>query len=249
MEYEFMLRSAKELFGYKLIANDGKIGSVRDLIFDERSSTIRYIVADTGGWLTGRRVLLSPASFGTPDWREQAIPVSLTKEQIEGSPEIDEDQTVSRQNEVELGRYYGWPAYWAAAPEAGGYIAAPLPESLPGEAQGQSKPESHLRSMREVMGYHIQAVDGEIGHVDDFVFQDETWINRYMVVDTRNWLPGRKVLVSPLWIQEIDWQDRKVHVNMMQESIRQAPEFDATEPVNRDYEVRLFDYYGRPKYW
>lgn len=244
-----MLRSAGEVLGYKLIATDGSIGNVYDMSFDERTATIRYVVANTGGWLSDRLVLLSTASFGPPDWRKKAIPVALTKEQIENSPTIDADKTVSQHHETELHKYYGWPAYWAAYLPPGTIGFIPERAGAESVAVEEDAQESCLRSVREVTGYHIQAADGEIGHVDDFIFEDDGWVIRYVVVDTRNWLPGRKVLLSPAWVRAISWDERKVQVDLSREQVRNGPEYDPAQPVNREYESRLYDYYGRPKYW
>jgi hypothetical protein len=117
------------------------------------------------------------------------------------------------------------------------------------DAAEEQDRDPHLRSTKEVIGYHIQAVDGEIGHVEDLIVDDEEWFLRYLVVDTRNWLPGKAVLVAPGWAKRVDWVKRKVHVDLPQEAIRDSPEFDPSRPVNREYEVRLYDYYGRPHYW
>jgi hypothetical protein len=106
-----------------------------------------------------------------------------------------------------------------------------------------------LRSVAEVNGYYIQATDGDLGHVEDFVIETETWTIRYLVIDTRKWWSGKKVLVSPLWVERIDWPQSKVFIGMSREMIKNSPEFDPSAPVNRAYEERLFDYYGRPKYW
>ncbi|MCW5981022.1 MAG: hypothetical protein KIT09_23270 [Bryobacteraceae bacterium] len=256
-----MLRSTKEIIGYKLAAVDGAIGSVDDLAFDDRTWEIRYIVGDTGGWLSGRQVLLSPASFGQPDWSNQTIPVSLNKRQIENSPGIDTDKTVSRKYETELHRYYGWPAYWVTPPPGEmAYIPTPAPTYVavadePGVVERDNEqPEdhdaqTHLRGVKEVTGYNIGAIDGDIGHVEEFIVDDDRWAIRYMVIDTRNWLPGRKVLVSPLWIASIRWDERSVYVDLTREAVRNSPEYNPSQPVNRDYEVRLYDFYGRPKYW
>ena len=146
---------------------------------------------------------------------------------------------MSRQQETELHLYYGWTPYWQSG------MAAP---ALAGK-QAETSGDPNLRSSVEVTGYHIQARDGEIGHVEDFLANDEDWVIRYMIVDTRNWLPGKKVLVSPTWIEEVDWLTRDVHVDLKRETIRHSPEFDPDAPVNREYEMRLYDYYGRPKYW
>lgn len=109
--------------------------------------------------------------------------------------------------------------------------------------------DPHLRSAREVIGYHIQAKNGDIGHVEDFIVDDEAWAIRYMVVDTQNWLPGKKVLVAPVWIESIHWAEAKVRVTLTRAKIKKSPEFDPAAPVNREYEDRLYDFYGRPKYW
>jgi hypothetical protein len=242
-----MLRSLDDLRGYTVHATDGDIGTVHAFYFDDQTWTVRYIVVDTGTWLTGRRVLISPLAFGEADWDTQRLYVGLTREQVENSPSIDLDKPVSRQKEEKLHAYYGWPAYWTGtAALTTAYTAAAV-------AQQKEEPEGaqdrHLRSSREVIGYHIDAIDGEIGHVENFVVDDETWIIQYMVVDTRNWLPGRKVLVAPTWVEEIDWAEQEVEVDLHRKTIKNSPEYDPSAPVNREYEVQLYDYYGRPKYW
>lgn len=235
-----MLRSIKSLRGYTLRATDDDVGKTREFYFDDRSWTVRYLVADTGNWLVDRLVLLSPASLGNPDWERKVFPVKLTVEQVEKSPRINADEPVSRQMEIDLHGYYSWAPYWHGA----AYLAAAQVS-----AQKERKGDPHLRSTREVIGYHIQATDGEIGHVDDFVVDDESWAIRYMVVDTRNWLPGKKVLVAPQWTADMDWAGRRVSVDLGKKVIENGPEFDPSLPVNREYEVRLYDYYGRPHYW
>lgn len=254
-----MLRSAKDLHGYRILATDGKIGGVRDLYFDDSTWVVRYVVVDTGKWLPGRRVLISPVEFGEPNWKDLTVPVSLTKERVKNSPSAESDKPVSRQHEMELHRYYGWPLYWMGPPpgetpmglSAEGIAAqkaeADRAENEPGEREPEG--DANLRSVREVTGYGIHATDGDIGHVEDFIIDTPEWIIRYMVVDTRNWLPGRKVLVAPAWIESVDWADRAVKVAMTREEIKSSPEFDASAPVNREYETRLYDYYGRPAYW
>ncbi|MEJ2285807.1 MAG: PRC-barrel domain-containing protein [Desulfobacterales bacterium] len=109
--------------------------------------------------------------------------------------------------------------------------------------------ESHPRSTREVSGYLIQAADGEIGHVEDFIVDDDTWRLRYIVVDTRNWLPGRKVLISTQWTTAIDWAEEKFWIDLSTDRIKNSPEYDPAEPINRENEAKLYDYYGRPVYW
>jgi hypothetical protein len=246
-----MLRSVKELHGYVVHATDGDIGRVHEFLFDDQTWDIRYLVCDIGVWLPGRHVLLSPAALERPHYETQMFPVTLTKERVKDSPDIDTDKPVSRQQETALHHYYGWPVYWGAIEPAGGPAAIPVPPAAVASAEMLAGPmgDPHLQSTQDVLDYYIQARDGDLGHVADFIVDDETWTIRYMVIDTRNWWPGKKVLVAPPWITEIDWGEARVHVDMTQTEIKSSPEFDPAAPVNREYEERLFDYYGRPKYW
>jgi hypothetical protein len=246
-----MLRSAKELIGYTIVATDGEIGRVHDLYFDDQSWGIRYLVADTGTWLSGRRVLLSTASLAEPDWGSESLPVSLTRDRVRTSPDADLDKPVSRQKEIELHTHYGWPVYWQMGGTEGMPPAMPeiSPPPTPTVAPADEFADPTLRSVREVINYHIEASDGEIGHAQDFILETDLWVMRYLVVDTRNWLPGRKVLVSPQWLKGVSWEEAKVIVDLPRSTIEKSPSYDPSEPVNREYEVRLYDYYGRPHYW
>ena len=247
-----MLRTASHLKGTSIAATDGEIGSVQDLYFDDHSWTIRYLVVDTGTWLPGRQVLISPRSImaGTDEGK---IPVSLTKSQVENSPSTDVDKPVERQYEEEYSQYYGYPYYWTgpyrwgATPYPGeGVLAVPeVAVAMPPRVGG----DPSLRSTRNVTGYYIEATDGDIGHVDDFIVDTAAWAIRYMLVDTRNWWPGKKVLVSPEWINEVSWPDSRVYVDMSKEAIKSAPEYDPNQPVERDYETRLFGHHNRRVYW
>jgi len=245
-----MLRSVKELYNYVLEAEDGEIGRCKDFLFDDRFWTVRYMVADTGKWLTGRKVLVSPISLGEPDWDSRLLPVRLKKKQIEAAPGLNEDAPVSRQHEIRWTQHYGWPYYWQGT---GIWGMAKYPNEIfiqkePGTVSDEKSGEvdRNLRSSIEVTGYHIQAKDDEIGHVEDFILDDQTWTIRYMVVDTRNWLPGRKVLVAPGWIDSIDWAERKVTVAMTREQVKNSPEYDSSVPVSPEYEAGLSEHYGFP---
>jgi len=245
-----MRRSLNDLVGYTIRANDGDIGKVSEFYFDDQGWTIRYVVVDTGGWLPGRNVLISPVAFGSPDWESRAFPVNLTKEQVQNSPSIDTDKPVSRQHETELHGYYGWPVYWGTNAAYGAFEAPPLllMESVKEDEASPEEPEgdTHLHSTSEVAGSHIEAIDGEIGHVEDFVVDDETWVIRYLLVDTRNWLPAKHVLVSPRWSTQVSWAESKVFVDLTRDAIKNSPEFDPRKPITLDYEGELHDYYGRP---
>jgi hypothetical protein len=253
-----MLRQLSELRGYTLQASDGELGTVKDVFFDDGQWTLRYFVVDTGSWLPGRKVLISPSSVGEPDWENRLLPVLLTTQQIKDAPSISSDAPVSRQHESRLAGYYGWPMYWSpvAVPSVGMMPARVVPQN-PGNISPRMEPtegeggteEPDLRSVEEVTGYHIEADDGEIGHVEEFLADPDGWIIRYMVVDTRNWLPGRKVLLSPDWVQSLVWEDGKVRVGLHRETIQQSPEYDPDKPINREYEKVLYEHYDMPGYW
>lgn len=253
-----MLRSMKELIGYSLAAKDGHLGHAKDFLFDEKHWTIRWLVADTGNWLVSRKVLVSPISLGSPDWESKMFPVNMTKKEIEEAPALDYDAPVSREYEKQWFEELAWPPYWSypgfvwgGAAHPAGLLNNPLPEN-----DNNSKKEFHpeagsdvVRSTNEVKGYKIKATDGEIGHVEDYILDDTPWTIRYIVVDTRNWLPGKSVLISPAWISDIDWVEQNVFVDMNKSTVKGSPEFDPAMPVNRKYEQHLYDYHGRPVYW
>lgn len=247
-----MLRSVNAIAGYQLAAQDGKIGSCKDFLFDDELWTLRYMVADTGGWLSGRRVLISPNFLGTPDWESKSFPVELKKKQIEAAPELDSDAPISRQFEMQYYSYYSMPYYWQGGVAVG---AAPSPTAIatvsPEEAAEQREEIKgcHLRSTSEVVNYRIHATDGDIGHVEDLLVEVDNWRIRYMVVDTKNWLPGRKVIISPDWITDVSWSSSSVSVDVPKEHVKDSPEYDPHLPINRDYEERLYDFHGRPVYW
>lgn len=263
-----MLVSVRDLEDLAIQATDGDIGSVHDFYFDDRSWTIRYLVVDTGSWLPGRRVLVSPMSVREARWSDRRLSVALTKAQVEGSPDIDTARPISRQHELLFTGYYGLAPYWDgpyrwgavpdpvtpghAAPAGDPMVARALereglenvgPPHLEGRHLRDEHGDADLRSAREVIGHRIEAADGEIGHVEDFLVDDRTWAVRYMVIDTRNWWPGKKVLIAPEWIGEMSWPDARVTVNMTRDQIRNAPEYDPSRPLEPEEERRLLDHY------
>jgi sporulation protein YlmC with PRC-barrel domain len=249
-----MLTNATHLKGLEIRATDGEIGTVDQFYFDDETWAIRYLVVQTGGWLGGRQVLISPFSIVETNWQSKRLDVALTKKQVENSPDIDTHQPVSRQHEAAYNQYYGYPYYWGG-PFLWGPALDPAGLTIPTvstQAIADSKSEStdsHLRSAEAVTGYHVEATDGEIGHVDGFVVDDEAWAIRYVEVATRNWLPGKKVLVSPAWIERVSWTESKVYAGLSREAIKDAPEYVESMPVTREYENRLYVHYGRPPYW
>jgi hypothetical protein len=253
-----MLRSVSELKQFTLGATDGDLGSVHDLYFDDRTWTVRYIVVDTSNWLSGRHVLVSPISVRSLDADRRSVRVALTTTQIKASPDVDTAKPVSRQHEIELSRHYGYPYYWVG-PYRWGVASYPylLTESPPQPnqvdrevlARARASGDPHLQNANAVTGYAIQAADGEIGHVEDFLVDDKAWAIRYMIVDTRNWWPGKKVLVSPEWITRVTWGESSVHVDLSRDGVKRAPEYDPSYPVDQQHEALLYNHYGRQKYW
>ena len=249
-----MLRSLKDLDHYAVSASDGDIGHVADFLLDDERWTVRYLVVETGGFLDRREVLISPISFRDVEWAARRFHLGLTVEKVKHSPSIDTDEPVSRQHEHAYSRYYGYPMYWGYADVWGmgmypGLLAGQAWNDLPLDSSGQAGGDVHLRSAKEVRGYHIQGSDDAIGHVDDFIVDDETWGVRYLVIDTSNWWLGKKVLVSPDWIDTVSWEDRKVHVAMSRHAVKNSPEWNGSGGTTRDYEEHLYDYYGRQRYW
>lgn len=221
--------SMSQLESFTLAAVDGEIGRGRDLYFDDETWTVRYLVVDTGKWLPGRHVLVSPMSFAGIDADRQAIRVDLTRQRVKDSPAIDTAKPVSRQFEEGLARHYGYPGYWSG-PHRWGLATHPFlkpagPTATEREilAREEQRRDPHLRSAREVIGYAIEAVDGAIGHVEDFLVDADTWALRYVVVDTRNWWPGQKVLVSPSRLRDVSWSERSVSVALRRRQIEDAP--------------------------
>ena len=247
-----MLWAASDLVGYKIEATDGAIGSVEDFLFDDRRWTIRWAVIDTGDWLPGRAVLLPPSQLVRPDPQRRVLKVALTRAQVENSPDFSTDPPVNRQHEELLYNYYGWAPYWQA-----GFLEPGLTPPLmpPLYAAGAKPPEPiaaegdpTLRSTSDVTDYRVRARDGDIGHVEDFLVDSDNWAIRYLVIDTRNWWPGKKVLVATHWVTNISWSERAVHFETTRERIKAGPEYDPSA-FDRGYEERLHAHYDMPTYW
>ncbi len=249
-----MLRSLKEIEKYDVSATDGELGTVVDFLFDDERWAVRYLVVETGTFLNGRQVLISPVFFRPVDWGMRRFHLAMTRDKVKRSPSIDLHEPVSRQHEQEYYGYYGYPYYWGytglwgTAGSPG--LLAPTRSSVrvPGKASTPAG-DSHLRSAREVIGYTLHGSDDSLGHVADLIVEDETWAVRYLVLDTSHWWWGKKVLLSPAWASEIRWADKTVAVNVSREKIKQSPGWDGIATINRHYEGQLYRYYGRRAYW
>ncbi len=252
-----MLSTAKDLGRYSVRAADGVVGGLDDLYFDDESWTVRYVVVGTGGPLSPRKVFVAPRFVSEADPATRVLRTELTREQLENGPGIEADLPVAAQQEADYYAYHGTAPYWAGwlgmvpGPAGATYTNAfPVEPPARGQAEPDGRPgDPHLRSTGEIEGYRIRSMDGEIGHLEDFVVDDEAWVIRYVVVETRNWLPGKKVLISPRWISGVSWADAEVHAELGSIEIKEAPAWDPGTPIDREYEIRLHSYYGRPPYW
>jgi uncharacterized protein YrrD len=229
-----MLYNTKQLYNSKLIALDGDIGHVKDFYFDDENWVIRYLVADTGSWLMGRLVLLSPHAFGTLSESAKTMEIKLSRKQIQDSPSIELHKPVSRQYEIEYYGYYGWPAYWNGGGMWGvsGYPMPLLKDEVKPYQKYKHRKDKHLRSAQEVSGYDIQSVDGEIGHVSGFMVDDRSWAIRELVVETGRWYSGKEILISPSKVKRIGYEESKVFVSLTKEDIQQTVEHQISEPVS-----------------
>ena len=267
-----MLRSMNDLEHYAIRAIDGTIGHVKDFFFDDQAWVIRYLAVETGTWLSSRKVLISPIAIDQPNWTEKVLSVSITKEQVKNSPDIDTEKPVSRQHEISYLGYYKYPYYWGGVGLWGG---GPCPGMmLTGLGYGGSDAEyaeyrkaqterarttvdalrnqnddPHLRSCKAVMSYHIHATDGDIGHVRGLLVDEETWAIRYLIVDTSNWWIGHQVLVAPQWIRDVNWFEATVSVDLTRQAVKDAPPYNTAAQLNREQELGIYKHYGRTGYW
>ena len=246
-----MILHASKIEGFALEATDGAIGSISDLLFDDSTWRVRWLVVETGGWLSGRSVLLPPSALGHVNHIGHQYSVRLTRKQIEDSPSVDSHRPVSRQMETGLYDYYGWAPYWSTGFYMGGYgyTGGLMEPPGPGFAEAQDdakradRDDPCLRSIREVTGYRLHASDGEIGHVADFLVEDADWSIHYLEADTRNWWPSKHVLISPRSIVSTDWSSRLVNLDISREQLKGSPAYDGSQAVDRAYEYAFHGYY------
>jgi uncharacterized protein YrrD len=230
-----MLRNIKDLHGFRIAAKDGDIGMIKDFYFDDETWTVRYLIVKTGPWFS-REVLISAATVTDHSWEDSTFSVGITREQVRDSPDIDTDKPISRQQEAELANYYPWQSYWGTGFYRGGVwgIIEPTPLIDPKlirdiDETEISHEDRHLRSSKEVTGYHIHAENGDIGHVTNFVFDDQTWQIAYLVVDTHNWIGGKKVLVAVKHVKEVEWENSKVVVDLTIDALKTSEAVDKWE--------------------
>jgi hypothetical protein len=266
-----MLRNMRDIEDYSVTATDGIVGYVKDLYFDDESWVVRYLIVDTGAWLSQRRVLISPISIDQPNWTTKTLPVSITREQVQNSPDIDTDKPVSRQHERGYLGYYGYPYYWRGGGLWGASLYPNLMFSAPGyggtnadyrrahaqheradaeaDADRHHADDPHLRSGNAIMRYQVHATDGDIGHVGGIIVDEDTWAIRYLIVNTSNWWLGHQVIIAPKWIDNFEWVHSKVVVGLSRQAVKDAPPYSSTATLNREVEVRTHIHHGRIGYW
>ena len=247
------LRRTKDLWDYTIGAMDADIGCVHDFYFDDKQWTIRYIVVETGVISAGRKVLISPTALRDRAWSPLHLWVNLTWRQVENSPNVDLHKPISRQHEIEHHDHYGWPYYWPGEGVWGSWshpaaLAKASAKKTPA-SNATSSADAHLRSTREVTGYHVSAIGGEIGHVDDFLFDGKSWEIRYVIIDTKHWWNGKQILVRPQWIKRVSWKSRMMYLGLSRELVAKSPKWDPNQPVSRKYGLELHQHYDCAPYW
>ena len=260
-----MLNAVSSLKGFDIQAKDGSLGTVSDFLFDDSTWKVRWMVVDTGRWLTGRKVLVHPSAVVSADYGARELTITLTKAQVEESPDIATDRPVSQQMQNDLYGHYGWDPLWgrgmfgtgmyggSMASGGMGAIASPLSapayfgaaavqEAERGDA-GLDEGDPHLRSIAEVTGYHVHATDGDIGHVQDFLLDNASWGVRYLIVDTSNWWVGQHVLISPYSVKSVDWSERHIRLDLTRDKIKSSPSWDPATVIEGEFERRMHNHY------
>ena len=258
-----MLRKLQNLQGFTIHGRDDNLGKVKDFYFDQHLFIMRYVVVDTGSWLKHEKTLISTDSFEEINYKGKEIMVDLSSEELEAGPTLEKNKPVSKVMEEKVVKHFDWPLYWTGTQPDGDPMiqSAALMrkkifdfENLTDEEKQSAEDEiaTNLRSFKEVHGYHIQAEDKEFGHLEDLFVDEENWVIRYLLIDTRNILPGKDVLIAPEWLQNISWNKEKIYVNKTKKEIKNAPEYieeNTDYLVDRSYEEKLYDHYDELKYW
>lgn len=250
-----MLNKAKKLNNYTLKCIDGEIGKVKEFYFDDQTWEIRYILVNTGNWLFNRKVMISPLSILSVNHEEEYITTKLSKDQIENSPNLESEKPVSKQFLKAYHHYYAFPMYTGNLAYTGVGSAIPIKPLETNqknpifETEEETEWDPHLRSTAKVSGYRLHSTEDDFGHVDDFIIDVESWKIHYLEIDTNNWLPGKKVILSTSWIDHISWGESKVFVNLGTDIIKQAPEYTSETALDRDFETKLHDHYQQKGYW
>ncbi|PXF29119.1 hypothetical protein WH50_22655 [Pokkaliibacter plantistimulans] len=256
-----MLRTLKQIEDYVIEATDGPVGHIQDCYFDDEAWTLRYLVAETGRWLSSRTALISPIAVNNLDWEIHKVYVILDREHIEKSPDINISKPISRQDEEILLDYYNYPYYWGGIGLWGmsmypTFQRDPNPEPhdwgnimARTEIVHNEDNDPHLRSAASLLSYRIHTSDGFIGHVDDLIFDEECWALRYFIVNTGGWMADQLLLIATSWITHVDWNERIIHIGLHRDAIRKAPLYESDKVLTRETEEMLHNHYGVSGYW
>tara|TARA_B100001248_G_C27381606_1_gene457229 strand:- start:440 stop:1186 length:747 start_codon:yes stop_codon:yes gene_type:complete len=243
-----MIRSVNELIGYEIKSKDDRFGKLKDVLVDDQTWKIRFFDVDTGDWLPGRRVLISPNDLLEPDWENRIVPVELSRKKIEKSPILAANAPVSKQWQDMFYDYYGWP-YYGYHGHVQEHLSVPSDDLIAEkEAIGnQLSYDPHLRSVHELIGYNLRDNLGqEFGAVDDFICESNDWEIQFLSVDVRKWIPSKNVLMAAEMVRSVEWSTSTMELDCSQEDVLRIPEFDPSVPINEETVRRLYDYYGRP---
>lgn len=242
-----MKQSIKDLGYYSVETQDKTEGKITDFLFDEKQWVIRYIEADFGSLFQSKKVLIPRAFLDKPDAQAKKFPVNLSNSEIEKCPELDKHLPVSRKYEEELSRHYRINPYWNVA-YMGSAIAyyPPRPVHIPDKIVTEQDVDTILRSFNEVQGYRIQAIEGKIGHINDILVDDDDWQIVYTIVDTSNWIPWSKHVIIPVsYLANINYAKNEVEIKLKTEDIKNAPEYNAKDPISEPFEKGLHDFYSQ----
>ncbi len=240
-----MLQRMKSMQDYAIQATDGIIGRVKDSLFDDAAWVVRYFIVQTDRWLARRLVLISAASISRPDHADKSLSALISKEQVRLSPRFDLRQPLSRADEESHLQHYGHPHYWTQGDSlwSGGVSVGGTP------SPDEKLLRTHLHSCNTVTGYQVHATDGAIGRIDGLLVEDKTWAIRYLVVNPERGLKSHGVLIAPEWIDDIEWAESTVVLDVSQEAVSAAPSYDPTRDLNRDVESQTYAHYGKDHYW
>lgn len=251
-----MLKRLNEINGFSFHTPEGSIGSCKDTLFDDNRWTVRYLDVDTGNWLPGRRVLLSPISLGEPSWETGEIPTQLSKKQIQDSPSLESHLPVSKTWEDSFFNFHGWP-YYGVGMHMWGLTHYPDEDDLKKVHEIQTQPQtlskrkSNLRSSKELIGYEVSTQDGHLGSVEDYLFDTRSWTIRYLVVKTTQAFEADEIIIAPSWVSNIDWTGRQCVLELTQADIKLSPQVagQLNDHLDREFELKLHRHYEKPVYW
>ncbi|GGD02692.1 hypothetical protein GCM10007216_36830 [Thalassobacillus devorans] len=260
-----MLYFASTLKNYNIQANDGELGKVKDLYFDDKKWTVRYLVADTRKWLPGKKVVVSPSGVKAVDTGEEVVHVENNKEDIRHNATLEEKQDFSYEKEMELSDTFGWKQYWAGEFLWGGYLTPMDPVEEPARAaepQTTQEPpindnvhdrKDKLRSSESIKGEFKHGVvhgeNGKIGYIKDLMIDEGTWRIRYLLVDTSEWSTNERVLLSPDWLQSVDWLTNDFYIDLKLETIEDGPNYEKDQTVTKEFEEMIYRKYRKEPYW